>query len=190
MKKPSGNYTRPLKKRQKLPKLPAGQKAGMIMFVAVGVLMGYSADKLVKTVFGRSTYDITKVATNAQHVYGQLETREVELTTVDTITIENWFSKAIKRNFTVPNLQNFGFEFVGARLTSAEQKPAAYLTYINDADYKLTLFISRSKSTNDGYVETAKSDTLTWHEAGFGYVLMGKLADGKMQKISSHLQNK
>lgn len=196
-KKPTGNYTRPLRRREKNPKMPSQQRAAMFIFIIVGILIGYSANRLVETTFGKTTRDINELAIQAHEVYASTknieQNRVIELEAIDQQTIENWFNFIIKTDFKVPDLQKFNFEFVGARLTAAEGKPAAYLLYINDNDQRIAYYTARSKSGSEGEIEstqTPKWNLSTWHKGSFGHVLIGTLKANKMQQISTSIQNK
>ncbi len=192
IKKPVGNYIRPLKRRQKNPKLPSSQKTAMALILAVGVLMGYSANRMVEQLFGEITFNIAKVAAQAHAIYAKQAARTVELNAIDQKQIEAWFSKALKPNFKIPNLQSFGLEFIGARLTVAADQPATYLLYINDNDQQLAYFITKSKSANDGDTtsqETKKYNQVTWHKAKFGHVLLSKLPLENLNIIAKSIQS-
>lgn len=176
MQKSTGNYTRPLRRREKSPNLPGSQKTAMGLMLFVGILMGLSADRMANSVFGKATFDIKRLALQAHEVYSAQEIRPIELEAIDQILIENWFSKSVKRGFKVPDLSKFGLEFVGARLSVAEGKAAAYLLYIDDDDKNLAYYLTRSKSDNDDSESTDKINKFNlsiWHKDGFGYVLIG-----------------
>lgn len=195
LKKPTGNYSRPYKRGEKKPKMANEHRLAMFIFLIVGGLIGYSADRLVENTFGKTTFNINELAVQAHEVYASAknieQNRVVELESIDKQTIENWFNFVIKTAFKVPNLQKFNFEFVGARLTAAEGKPAAYLLYINDDDQRIAYYMARSKSSNSTKVEatqTQKWNLSTWHKDSFGYVLIGNAKPSKLAEISSSLQ--
>lgn len=188
--KPRGNYIRPLRKREKNPKLPSSQKTAMFLLLVVGGLIGYSANRMAENAFGKTTYNITELAVQAHEVYGGQEFRPIELEAFDKLTIENWFNDSIKTDFKVPDLQKFNFEFVGARLSAAEGKPAAYLLYINDDDERVAYYMSRAKSDSDGEVDTSKTqkwNIASWHDGKYGYVLLGKLGVTKLSNMAKKL---
>ena len=189
-KKYKGNYARPFRKGEKKKKMTSNQRAGMTIFLVVGGLIGYSANQLVETTFGKTTRDINELALQAHEVYGSQEFHAIELEAIDQPAIENWFNNSIKIGFKVPNLQAFDFEFKGARLTTAEGKPAAYLLYINDDDQQIAYYMARSKSNTEGATQTPKWNLSTWHQGNYGYVLIGKVPPTKLQQISTSLQNK
>ncbi|MCJ8322671.1 MAG: hypothetical protein HRU29_01190 [Rhizobiales bacterium] len=194
--KKRGNYTRPLRKREKSPKLPSSQKTAMFLLLVVGGLIGYSANRMVENTFGKTTYNIAELAVQAHEVYGGQEFRPIELEAFDKLTIENWFNDSIKTDFKVPDMQKFNYEFMGARLSAAEGKPAAYLLYINDDDERVAYYMARAKSESDGEVvisQTQKWKIASWHDGKYGYVLLGrlgKLGTTKLQKMSMSLSEK
>ncbi len=183
MKKPTGNYSRPHKKGEKPPKMQGSQRAAMFLLLGVGILMGYNADRMSEKTFGKTTSSITEFAQQAHELYSSQEQNSVELTAVDKAQIQTWFSKAVKRNFIVPNLENFGLEFVGARLTIAETKPAAYLLYIDDNDTQLAYYITRSKPSKSNL-----PNQLTWHDDSYGHVLVSKVELSKLEKIATQIR--
>ena len=187
MKNSPRNYTRPIKKGDKSAKMIGSQKAAMFILLGVGVLMGYSANQMVEKVFGKTTLNINQIAVQAHQVYSKQDNHIVELNAIDQGQIEAWFSNSIKYGFKVPNLQKFGLEFVGARLTVAEATPAAYLLYIDDDDKQLAFFTTRSKSNNNGANQIKKLNLYTWHKDGFGYVLLGKVSQTNLQKMGDYL---
>lgn len=192
-KKYEGNYSRPFRKGDVKQKMSSNQRAGMTIFLIVGGLIGYSANQLVETTFGKTTRDINELALQAHEVYGSQEFHAIELEAIDQEAIENWFNNSVKTGFRVPSLQDFDFEFKGARLTVAEGKPAAYLLYINDDDQQIAYYMARSKSGDEGEPQssqTQKWNLSTWHQGNYGYVLIGKIAAKKLQEISGSLQNK
>lgn len=192
-KKYKGNYSRPLRKREKSPKLPSSQKTAMFLLLVVGGLMGYSANRLVENTFGKTTFDIAELAVQAHEVYGSQEFHAIELEAIDQTAIESWFNNSIKTGFKVPDLQKFDFEFIGARLTAAEGKPAAYLLYINDDDQQVAYYMALSKSNKADDIEatqTQKWNLSTWHQGKYGYVLIGKIPQQRLQEISTSLQDK
>lgn len=197
IKTPEGNYSRPLRRREKNPKLPSTQRAAMMIFLVVGGLIGYSANRLAENTFGKTTRDINELAIQAHEVYASVknikQNRVIELEAIDQIKIENWFNFVVKTDFKVPDLQKFDFEFVGARLTAAEGKPAAYLLYINDDDKRISYYMARSNSSNSDKIETSQTqkwNLSTWHEGNFGHVLIGTIKSKKLLEISQSIQNK
>ncbi|MGL1922584.1 MAG: hypothetical protein OCD03_16325 [Hyphomicrobiales bacterium] len=197
LKKPTGNYSRPHKRGEKKPKMASEHRLAMFMFLIVGGLIGYSANRLVETTFGKTTRDINELAVQAHEVYASVknieQNRVVELESIDKQKIENWFNFIVKTAFKVPDLQEFNFEFVGARLTVAEGKPAAYLLYINDDDQRIAYYMARSKSNSSAEIlatQTQKWNLSTWHDDSFGHVLIGSLKPAQLTKILTSFRPK
>lgn len=196
LKKPTGNYSRPYKRGEKKPKMTSEHRLAMLIFLIVGGLIGYSANRLVESTFGKTTRDISELAIQAHEVYASAKNidrnRVIELEAIDKQQIENWFNFVVKTAFKVPDLQKFNFEFVGARLTVAEGKPAAYLLYINDDDQRIAYYMARSKPSNSDDIEaatTSKWNLSTWHEGSFGYVLIGTVKPAKLNEIAKVLNS-
>lgn len=196
LKKPTGNYSRPYKRGEKKPKMASEHRLAMFMFLIVGGLIGYSANRLVETTFGKTTRDINELAVQAHEVYASVKNIEqnkvIELEAIDKVEIENWFNFIVKTAFKVPDLQKFNFEFVGARLTAAEGKPAAYLVYINDDDQRIAYYMARSNSSSSEEVETSRTQKwsmATMHKGSFGHVLIGSLNPNKLAEILAAIQD-
>ena len=108
-KKYKGNYSRPLRKGEKKQKMTSNQRAGMMIFLIVGGLIGYSANRLVETTFGKTTRDINELALQAHEVYGSQEFHAIELEAIDQPAIENWFNNSIKNRLQSTKPPSFQF---------------------------------------------------------------------------------
>ncbi|HXF65661.1 MAG TPA: anti-sigma factor [Burkholderiales bacterium] len=131
--------------------------------------------------------EFTGQAAAAYRVYGPERDRPVEIAAREELLA--WLSRRLGMPVLAPQLDDFGFRFVGGRLLpTAGGAPAAQLLYENEAGRRLTLYI-RSDLRNMREIEFQLArqggvNVLYWLDGPRGYALVSDLEESAMLPLA------
>lgn len=149
---------------------------GPVLVLLVGLICGWFGQQILDE---RDTLSSTLVrdAVGAHHVYASDSLRPVELDAARERELLRWLSARLGGDIRAPDLATLGYRFLGGRLLTFGQAPAAQLMYQDTADHRLTLFIVRTgRAGVDTPIEDSRQGSyraFSWIDDDVGCVLTG-----------------
>jgi anti-sigma factor RsiW len=115
-------------------------------------------------------------ASYAYAVFGPDRGRPVEIKAADTADLVRWVSNRLERQVSVPDLSAGGYRFMGGRLISIPDGPAAFFMYDDDKGMRIAILVrpmsqeraARMTEHREGHVAG-----YAWADNGIGYSVVG-----------------
>jgi anti-sigma factor RsiW len=128
---------------------------------------------------------ITQVA-EYHRVYAGENRHLVEVAAAETPHIQQWLGKRLDMKLVVPDLEEQGLTFQGARMLVINGAPVAQLIYTPPGGRALALCIIRSPREDKPPTASRQDDLhlVDWRTKGYGFVVVGWEDDAKMQTIA------
>ena len=153
-----------------------------VLMMLVGLICGW----LGRQFLGESdtlARALVRDAVGAHHVYASDSLRPVELDAAREKELLRWLSTRLGGDIRVPDLAALGYRFLGGRLLTFGQAPAAQLMYQDTAGQRLTLFIVRTGAASvDTPIDDSRQGSyraFSWTDDDVGCVLTGN-ADNRV----------
>lgn len=124
-------------------------------------------------------------------VYAKQKRHLVEVPGTERAHIEKWLGGTTKVNFSVPDLQELGFNFEGARLLVINGQPVAQLIYKETSGAIVAICLKKnSKGQQASVGKTFKTDQImgfefvSWNSRDANYTVVGASEQPHLQDIA------
>ncbi|MGE0117423.1 MAG: anti-sigma factor [Dongiaceae bacterium] len=123
-------------------------------------------------------------------VYAGENRHLVEVAAAETPHIQQWLGKRLDMKLVVPDLEEQGLTFQGARMLVINGAPVAQLIYTPPDGRALALCIIRSPRADKPPTASRQDDLrlVDWRTKGYGFVVVGWEDDAKMRAIAAAAQ--
>lgn len=163
------------------PKLVANTNSALriaasMAWLTVGLGIGWYANS--DTPAGSEAFArLSREAQTAFAVYSPEQLHPVEVSADRSAHLSTWLSNRLGRDVPIPSLADLGYAFLGGRLLTGYQQPAAMLMYQNAEGERLIFYVSiefdpknDSPMTYDG---SQTAGVVTWVRDGTGFGVSG-----------------
>ncbi|MCK5811242.1 MAG: anti-sigma factor [Cocleimonas sp.] len=176
------------KKKPNSPKIPWHYSTAASLFLLIiGGTLGWFAHDLSQPIT-KNTINFVNSAISAHQVYTVEVLHPVEINADKQKYLITWLSKRIGHSLAVPDLQDYGYNFLGGRLLSMrEGKAAAQLMFENNEGQRVTLLVSKNKSYRDQALHLKNSNEINayyWMDSKVAYSITGEMSADVLRKLS------
>lgn len=130
-------------------------------------------------------------AVAAYRVFAIDRNRPVEMGVENVEHLQKWLSNRLGTPVSFPDLRSEGFDFLGGRLLSTAEGPAALIFYQDNDGARVGLYIRPSKRFSEGTRGTRNDGGLLaryWYKRGYGYAVVGKADDPRIEELEAALR--
>ena len=162
--------------------------AASLTWLAIGLGVGWMANGSMAP--GVDPFDrLTRAAQTAYAVYSPEKLHPVEVNAARSDHLSSWLSNRLGRHVPIPSLMDLGYSFVGGRLLTGHEKPAAMLMYQNTKGQRLVLYVSTElDQTQDAPMEFEQSPdaaVVTWARNGTGFGVAGSFDEDELMPAAN-----
>lgn len=165
--------------------------AASLSWLAIGLGVGWIANGSMASStdpFAR----LTRAAQTAYVVYSPEKLHPVEVSAEQSDHLSSWLSNRLGRHMPIPSLMDLGYSFMGGRLLTGHEKPAAMLMYQNAKGQRLVLYVSTELDpTQDAQMEFEQSRdaaVVTWARGGTGFGVAGSFDEDELMPAANLLR--
>ena len=165
--------------------------AALLTFV-IGGAGGYGINQMVTPDPHILVVQATIDAENAHRLFTAEVRHAVEVGADETEHLQTWLSKRMGREMTVPQLEGFGFNFVGGRMLPFEGEAAAQYMYETPEGERLTLFMARTDEemqTSFRFLDSGDLNAIRWQEGPWVFVVVSPLARDQLSPIAEEMHD-
>lgn len=165
--------------------------AASLSWLAIGLGVGWIANGSLAP--GTDPFArLTRAAQTAYVVYSPEKLHPVEVSAEQSDHLSSWLSNRLGRHVPIPSLMDLGYSFVGGRLLTGHEKPAAMLMYQNTKGQRLVLYVSTELDpAQDAPMEFEQSPdaaVVTWARAGTGFGVAGSFDEDELMPAANLLR--
>ncbi len=162
--------------------------AASLSWLAIGLGVGWIANGSMSPdtdAFAR----LTRAAQTAYVVYSPEKLHPVEVSAERSGHLSAWLSNRLGRHVPIPSLMDLGYSFVGGRLLTGHEKPAAMLMYQNTKGQRLVLYVSTeldpAQDTPMEFEQSPDAAVVTWVRGGTGFGVAGSLDEDELMPAAN-----
>jgi anti-sigma factor RsiW len=162
---------------------PAAVAAGLAILLT-GVLIGWLLGNRSGAEHARALVERALVA---HRVYSPEVRHPVEVAASDSGHLVSWLSKRLGKALIIPDLAPQGYSFLGGRLTTAVDRPAALLMFEDAGKNRLTLFLVADGDFDRSEFRIEERGDLIacyWIDDDFGFAVAGAVERDQVMKIA------
>ncbi|MCK5917513.1 MAG: anti-sigma factor [Cocleimonas sp.] len=161
--------------------------AASLFLLVIGGTLGWFAHGLSQPLT-KNTTNFVNSAISAHQVYTVEVLHPVEVNADKQKHLVAWLSKRINHSLAVPNLEEYGYDFLGGRLLSMRKgKAAAQLMFENNEGKRVTLLVSKNQSYRDQALHLKNIDNINayyWMDSKVAYSITGEMNSSALRKLS------
>ncbi|HIO93081.1 MAG TPA: anti-sigma factor [Leucothrix mucor] len=162
--------------------------AASVFLLVMGGALGWFAHGLSQPLT-KNTANFVNSAISAHQVYSVEVLHPVEVNADKQKHLVAWLSKRINHSLAVPNLQEYGYDFLGGRLLAMRKgKAAAQLMFENNEGKRVTLLVSKNKNYRDQAFHLKNIDNINtyyWMDSKVAYSITGEMNSRELRKLST-----
>lgn len=162
--------------------------AASIVWLTGGIGFGWVANTSISPSTD-AIAQLTQKAQTAYTVYSPEELHPVEVGAGQSDHLSSWLSNRLGRNVPIPSLMDLGYTFLGGRLLTGYQQPAAMLMYQNTDGQRLILYVSTEFDTNKSapmeFEHSPNAGVVTWAREGTGYGVAGGFSEEELMPAAN-----
>ncbi|WP_119677798.1 anti-sigma factor family protein [Indioceanicola profundi] len=158
--------------------------AGLAVAAAIVLILSVRAGPLPGTPSSEIAYLHEEVA--AYHTVYMTETEHlVEVPASRQGYIEHWLGGRLERPLQVPDLENAGFSFAGARLMTLGTAPVAQLMYRAEGRLPIAVCVTKAEDGDRPPISDSHHglSVASWVESGQTFVVVGTLDERELSLI-------
>ena len=166
------------------------QAASILLAVTIGLVSGwYGNSRFQQPVTSSPTAEtLVKDAFAFHAIYTPEQKHPVEVKASQYTHLVNWLSKRLETQVRIPDLSRSGFELLGGRLLSSEERPAAQFMYENDNGQRVTI-LARNCGTDDvqtafNYASKNNINGFYWTDENLSFVILSNIQKHKISEIA------
>jgi anti-sigma factor RsiW len=166
------------------------QMAATAAVLCVGVLFGWFGRDAVSPP-ARGIHALGQEAVDNYRVYAFDSHRPVELASDQRGTLTRWVSERLDTPVQAPDLQGAGYRFLGGRLVTTPNGPAALFVYEGPAADRLAVMmrpmqIDKNRSMSEQ--SYGGLDGVTWSRDGLGFSVVAPRASGDLRPVAEDVR--
>jgi len=162
------------------------------LMVAGTVFYANSSYELPYAVVARGQGNWLNSVANYHLLYARTAARDerllVDVGPDDMSYLEDWFSKRLKRDVRLPNLETQGFQIQGGRVMFVESLPAAQFFYkAANADDIVSMTIAQTRRPDVAWTATKRNglNMIYWRTNGYVYVFSTTAGKHVLHNVAS-----
>lgn len=187
---PPGFGVRTLVARRRARGARGRTAAAAAMVLCVGGLAGWFGH--VATVApARGVQALAQEAVDNYEVYAADARRPVEMAADQRATLVRWVSERLGASVEAPDLAAAGYRFLGGRLVTTPNGPAALFVYEGEGADRLTVMVRpMAVDRNRPMSERSFGDLggVTWSSDGLGFSVVAPRASGRLTPLANEVR--
>ena len=164
--------------------------ASILLAVTIGMVSGwYGHSRLQQPVNLQPTAEtLVKDAFAFHAIYTPEIKHPVEVKADQYTHLVKWLSKRLETPIRIPDLKPSGFNLLGGRLLTSEERPAAQFMYENNNGQRITIF-ARNCGTEDSetafsYASKNNINGFYWTDKNLSFVILADIQKNKISEIA------
>lgn len=162
--------------------------AASLAWLTVGVGVGWVANSGLSP-RTNALAQLVQGAQTAYTVYSPEKVHPVEVGAERSDHLSSWLSNRLGRNVPIPSLMDLGYSFVGGRLLTGRQQPAAMLMYQNTGGQRIILYVSTELDSDTNapmeFDQSPGAGVVTWVRDGMGFGVAGGFVEEELMPAAN-----
>lgn len=166
------------------------QIAAAAAILCIGSLSGWFAREAVSPP-ARGIHALSREAVDNYMVYASDAHRPVELASDQRTTLTRWVSERLDTPIQAPDLQAAGYRFIGGRLVTTPNGPAALFIYEGPAADRLAVMMrpmAVDKNRSMWEQSYGALDGVTWSRDGLGFSVVAPRASTDLRPVAEDVR--
>lgn len=166
------------------------QIAAAAAILSIGGLSGWFGREAASP-STRGIQALSREAVDNYEVYASDALRPVELAPPQSSTLIRWVSERLDTPVQAPNLQTAGYSFLGGRLVTTPNGPAALFVYEDAAANRLTVMVRPMKVDKNRLMSEhsyGALDSVTWSRDGVGFSIVAPRASSDLRPVAEDIR--
>lgn len=171
-----------------------GRQRRLAVAAAMVLCLGGTGGWFVRGAVTPSAHGVGALAEEALDnyaVYALDRNRPVEIASRDQAQFVRWASNRLRVPVGVPDLSEAGYSFLGGRLVTTPNGPAAMLIYETGAAERLSVLVrpmAIDKNAHMNERSTGALDGVTWADDGIGFSLVAPRSTASLEPLAREVR--